>query len=60
MIVEGAVAATLYMASKKTNEVSVPSISQATIEKFKSWEKEDWFKDDPYRDMWEKDWIKKK
>jgi hypothetical protein len=37
-----------------------PVISQEKLDMFKKWEKEDWLKDDPYRDMWDKDWIKKK
>lgn len=27
--------------------------------KFKKWEKEDWLKDDPYKDMWDPNWIHK-
>jgi len=29
------------------------------IRKFNQWEKEDWLKDDPHRDMWDPNWIKK-
>jgi len=36
-----------------------PAISQEKIDKFKKWEKEDFYKDDPYKDMWDKDWIRK-
>ena len=34
-------------------------VSPETLEKFKSWEKEDFYKDDPYKEMWDKDWIRK-
>lgn len=35
------------------------AISQKKIDKFKKWEKEDFIKDDPYKKMWDKDWIRK-
>ena len=60
MIIEGAVAATMYVASKKVEDVIVPPFPQTTIEKFKKWEKEDWIKDDLHADMWDKNWINKK
>ena len=34
-------------------------LSQEKLDKFKSWEKEDFYKDDPYADMWDKNWIRK-
>ena len=59
MIIEGAVAATMYIVTKEKDGIA-PQLPQTIIEKFKKWEKEDFYKDDPYRDMWDKDWIKKK
>ena len=26
-------------------------------QKFDRWKREDFYKDDPYKDMWDKDWI---
>jgi hypothetical protein len=38
----------------------IPSALPAkTLEKFKKWEKEDWIKDDPYKEMWDPNWISK-
>jgi len=34
-------------------------VSQEKLDKFKKWEKEDFYKDDPYKEMWDKDWIRK-
>lgn len=34
-------------------------LSQEKIDKFKKCEKEDFYKDDPYKEMWDKDWIRK-
>ena len=34
-------------------------LAQEKLDKFKKWEKEDWYKDDPYKEMWDKDWIRK-
>ena len=34
-------------------------LSQEKLDKFKSWEKEDFYKDDPRADMWDKNWIRK-
>ena len=34
-------------------------VSQEKLDKFKKWEKEDFVKDDPYKEMWDKDWIRK-
>ena len=42
--------------SSKKKEQLLP---KETIEKFKSWEKEDWYKDDKNKDMWDPNWIKK-
>ena len=36
-----------------------PAISQEKIDKFDKMSKEDWLKDDPYKEMWDKDWIRK-
>ena len=35
------------------------AISQEKVDKFKKWEKEDFIKDDPYKEMWDKEWIRK-
>ena len=34
-------------------------VSEETLEKFKRWAQEDFYKDDPYKEMWDKDWIRK-
>ena len=39
----------------KPHEILTPE----RIRKFHQWEKEDWLKDDPHRDMWDPNWIKK-
>jgi hypothetical protein len=39
----------------KPHEILTPE----RIRKFQQWEKEDWLKDDPHRDMWDPNWIKK-
>ena len=36
-----------------------PIISKEKQDKFDKMAKEDWLKDDPYKDMWDKNWIKK-
>lgn len=33
------------------------AIPQEKIDKFKKWEKEDFVKDDPYKEMWDSNWI---
>lgn len=33
------------------------AISQEKIDKFKKWDKEDFYKDDPYKEMWDSNWI---
>lgn len=58
------VTATLTIADKAYQylkpEEKIPSTLPAKkIAKFKKWEKEDWLKDDPYRDMWDPNWIYK-
>lgn len=54
------------VADKVTNHIEEKNkpkaklaISQEKIDKFSKWEKEDFIKDDPYKDMWNKDWIRK-
>lgn len=54
------------VADKVTNHIEEKNkpkpkqvLSQERLDKFKSWEKEDWIKDDPYKEMWDKDWIRK-
>ena len=32
-------------------------LSQEKIDNFKKWEKEDFVKDDPYKEMWDSNWI---
>ena len=71
MIVEGIVAASMYVADAEIKKVPPPktTITTDTIivkpvpkdkqDKFKQWEKEDWYKDDQYKDMWDPNWIKK-
>ena len=34
-------------------------LSKEKQDKFDRMAKEDWLKDDPYKNMWDKDWIKK-
>ena len=29
------------------------------MDKFKEWQKEDWYNDDPHKDMWDKNWVSK-
>ena len=42
------------------NRPKAPEIlTPERIRKFNQWEKEDWLKDDPHRDMWDPNWIKK-
>ena len=42
------------------NKPKAPEIlTPERIKKFQQWEKEDWLKDDPHRDMWDPNWIKK-
>lgn len=36
-----------------------PVLSKDKQDKFDKMSKDDWLKDDPYKDMWDKDWIKK-
>jgi hypothetical protein len=36
-----------------------PMFTQEKADRFDSWRKEDFIKDDPYKDMWDKDWIRK-
>jgi hypothetical protein len=71
MIIEGAVAASMYLAEVQIKKVPPPKTTLVTdtiivkplpqdkIDKFKEWEKEDWYKDDKNKDMWDKDWIRK-
>ena len=34
-------------------------LSKEKRDKFDKWEKEDFYKDDPHQEMWDKDWIRK-
>ena len=36
-----------------------PILSKEKRDKFDKWEKEDFYKDDPHQEMWDKDWIRK-
>ena len=36
-----------------------PILSKEKQDKFDKMAKEDWLKDDPYKNMWDKDWIRK-
>ena len=36
-----------------------PILSKEKQDKFDKMSKEDWLKDDPYRNMWDPNWIKK-
>lgn len=36
-----------------------PLVPKESSQKFKTWEKEDFYKDDNYKDMWDPNWIKK-
>ena len=54
------------VADKVTNHIEEknkpkpkPILSKEKQDKFDKWEKEDWYKDDPYKEMWDKDWIRK-
>jgi hypothetical protein len=47
-----------YVAKKQEKYPS--ALSKAKQEKFDKMFKEDFFKDDPHRDMWDKNWINKK
>lgn len=44
---------------EKNKSKSKMILSQEKMNKFKEWEKEDFYKDDPYKEMWDKDWIRK-
>jgi hypothetical protein len=37
-----------------------PILTKEQIAKFDRWAKEDFFKDDPHKDMWDSNWINKK
>lgn len=45
-----------HLDKRKPKESPVPKESS---EKFKAWDREDFYKDDPYKDMWDPNWIKK-
>ena len=36
-----------------------PVLSKEKLDKFDKMAKEDWLKDDPYKNMWDPNWIKK-
>ena len=44
---------------EKNKPKSKPILSKEKQDKFDKMAKEDWLKDDPYKDMWDKNWIKK-
>ncbi len=44
---------------EKNKPKSKPILSKEKQDKFDKMSKEDWLKDDPYKDMWDKNWIKK-
>jgi hypothetical protein len=45
--------------SEKNRPKAPEILTPERIRKFHQWEKEDWLKDDPHRDMWDPNWIKK-
>ena len=45
--------------SEKHRPKAPEILTPERIRKFHQWEKEDWLKDDPHRDMWDPNWIKK-
>jgi hypothetical protein len=45
-----------HLDKRKEKELSIPKESS---QKFKAWEKEDFYKDDNHKDMWDPNWIKK-
>jgi hypothetical protein len=54
------------IADKVTNHIEEKNkpkpkqvVPQEKLDKFKKWEKEDFNKDDPYKELWDKDWIRK-
>lgn len=68
MILEGAIAASMYLTEtqikkippqKTIDTVITKQLPQDKLDKFKEWEKEDWYKDDANKDMWDPNWIKK-
>lgn len=44
---------------EKNKPIPVLPVAKEKLDKFKQWEKEDFVKNDPYKDMWDKDWIRK-
>jgi hypothetical protein len=44
---------------EKNKPKSKPILSKEKQDKFDKMSKEDWIKDDPYKEMWDKDWIRK-
>lgn len=44
---------------EKNKPKSKPILSKEKRDKFDKWEKEDFYKDDPHQEMWDKDWIRK-
>ena len=44
---------------EKNKPKSKPILSKEKQDKFDKMSKEDWLKDDPYKEMWDKDWIRK-
>ena len=46
-----------YVVKKEHKPTSV--LSPEKIKKFEAQAKEDFYKDDPHQEMWDKDWIRK-
>jgi len=44
---------------EKNKPKAKKDLPQEKIDKFEAMAKEDFYKDDPYKDMWNKDWIRK-
>lgn len=45
---------------EQNNKVKPKSqLSQEKLDSFKLWAKEDFYKDDPYKEMWDQNWIRK-
>lgn len=58
VVVKVADKVTTYV-EEKNKPIPVSPVAKEKLDKFKQWEKEDFVKNDPYKDMWDKDWIRK-
>jgi hypothetical protein len=55
-VIKGSEKIIYHLDKRKPKESPVPKES---LEKFKAWDREDFYKDDNYKDMWDPNWIKK-